>query len=1470
MNQRKAIIGMAIVSVFFLIGTFTLYHNVSPYLDDVSNAYREHDACNLDENLTASQLRDLLVSHEYVKDTTDGRLIASWIVERCRQDGGFTNLGALNRNVNKIGFTEISTKGGLELKGRLTAARQYLGVADSAALRAAAERPSRGQTAIKVKVVYNDTTGGLGGLWNKLTGRSMRPVAGVPVRLTGHIPQVRDEFDDVTSELVSQDTVIAWAVTDEDGLAVLPAEKGKYYSVLPVKEGFEYGREKGTVDGPLGSRGARYTFVQHEHMLTPLSTSSYNRIKEDRALTVRTPGQWKDALVVSVTLFLLAWWIGLMLLMLIDRRLRQQSDYMLPVALMAMTAVSLLAMFAIVDPLVDRLLGLDMAWGVVYGVLALVAMSSINYVKFHIGQSRVQCGVMQFDFISQALRWMTLPFMAKLDTLRHTRRKKSSEQLLLNLRYYAGLLLSVLLLPVEWLWKGVKWIGERLSGFLEKKGWKPAAINWPQGIGYIVMAFLLVVLLAVFGSGPEGSGARVNLGPIQPSEVSKYLVVVFMAAFFAANSDRIRSYANDVNQLNLKFKFQLRTVLLLVVIIALLLLLYVVLISDMGPALVLMVTFILLYSVARGDFPQLVLGVLTFLALMIAAKMTIGSPLAMLMAALLWFAAWIGYGLFKGKKVYESAVMMNLLMVIFTQAGAWLTALHMSEGERLANRTAAAWSGVWNNEAPGGDQVAQGLWSLATGGWNGQGLGKGNASLVPAFNTDMIFTSIGEVMGWIVLVLILVCLVMIIHRSLLLARRAGHPFLFFLVSGIAIVTGVQFFVIVLGSVGLIPLTGVAVPLLSYGKSSLIMNLAAFGIVISCSRQRATVRQKAFIKQYDDVVITSSLTFITLSLLLVGTLFYYQVVKRDETLIRPAYVANLQGERIPEYNPRIRLLTNSLDAGNIYDRNGLLLATSSSSKLKEDILKLEQAGLDPVELKELSKTRLRRYYPFGDHLFFMLGDYNTRVLWNNNDANPYGYMAESRHLAELRGFQNMKLDSLGRHVVDTVTSVAYRYNRFLPSDKRVYCFKQYDYSALLPLLKSGIKSDAVKKWNEQRPQRDLTLTIDANLQFLMQKMMAENVAQNPRLSTLKRLRASVVVLDVNTGDLLTSACYPLPDQDVITAMLNSGMMYYRDYGNGFEAYTDRDLGLTFQTQPGSTAKVMSALAGFMKLGDAADQISYMVYGDERVESGESEPSGVVKIQDAIVRSSNNFFVHFVNDKDLYHELDSIYRMAGIRVHINDGRNHSVTPYFFDLDKNFSYAGEMDVMRSRALNRYNTYMKSQRSKAHERFNWNETGNAWGQHGIYATPLNMARVASMVAADGKFVPTRYVLAYGTGPDAKKVAVADAVTMTAGTHYLHRYMQLESDKHRASGRLTFGNSSSAMRMGGKTGTPERVAYRNGGRMNDAWYVCFINSNKQHGPLAIAVRLERTPYGTTSAEAVRFLNSTVIPALNVAGYELQ
>ena len=95
---------------------------------------------------------------------------------------------------------------------------------------------------------------------------------------------------------------------------------------------------------------------------------------------------------------------------------------------------------------------------------------------------------------------------------------------------------------------------------------------------------------------------------------------------------------------------------------------------------------------------------------------------------------------------------------------------------------------------------------------------------------------------------------------------------------------------------------------------------------------------------------------------------------------------------------------------------------------------------------------------------------------------------------------------------------------------------------------------------------------------------------------------------------------------------------------------------------------------------------------------------------------------------------------------------------------------------------------------------------------------------------------------------------------------MQKESDKHRRNGHA-FPAGDGDLRMGGKTGTPER-AYRKS-KPNDAWYMFFIESETAGGPLAVAVRLERTE-SLTSGKAVDFVSKVVIPALNDAGYNVR
>ena len=127
-------------------------------------------------------------------------------------------------------------------------------------------------------------------------------------------------------------------------------------------------------------------------------------------------------------------------------------------------------------------------------------------------------------------------------------------------------------------------------------------------------------------------------------------------------------------------------------------------------------------------------------------------------------------------------------------------------GDRLAGRK-AMWLSPWNNDVYGGDHLAHSFWTIATGGWVGQGLGKGYATAMPAAHTDMILPSLAEGLGWVGLLAVCLLLFILLHRTLLHARRAGQPFSFYLCAGIGLATGVQFLLIAGGSIGGVSVNG---------------------------------------------------------------------------------------------------------------------------------------------------------------------------------------------------------------------------------------------------------------------------------------------------------------------------------------------------------------------------------------------------------------------------------------------------------------------------------------------------------------------------------------------------------------------------------------------------------------------------------------------------------------------------------------
>ena len=218
------------------------------------------------------------------------------------------------------------------------------------------------------------------------------------------------------------------------------------------------------------------------------------------------------------------------------------------------------------------------------------------------------------------------------------------------------------------------------------------------------------------------------------------------------------------------------------------------------------------------------------------------------------------------------------------------------------------------------------------------------------------------------ILIIIILLALLLRKTIILGYKTSHPFAFYLCLGIAIVTAVQFVIISLGSTGIVPLTGVTVPFFSYGKVSMILSLAAFGIILSISKHNVTDNQEAVpeitklrkqnISKYNYSVSILSWVYSCFSLLIISVFFYYQFIDRNDTLIRPVYVNNSSGIPVVEYNPRIESITQKMYVGDIYDRKGVLLATSdksSLSKYKNDYAKCN-VSCDTLKLQ-------KRYYPF---------------------------------------------------------------------------------------------------------------------------------------------------------------------------------------------------------------------------------------------------------------------------------------------------------------------------------------------------------------------------------------------------------------------------------------------------------------------------------------------------------------------------
>ncbi|MTA27843.1 MAG: FtsW/RodA/SpoVE family cell cycle protein [Actinobacteria bacterium] len=297
---------------------------------------------------------------------------------------------------------------------------------------------------------------------------------------------------------------------------------------------------------------------------------------------------------------------------------------------------------------------------------------------------------------------------------------------------------------------------------------------------YFAVGAGLLLLPMVPGLGFSSGGARiwVSVGPVnfQPGEFAKIALALFFAAYLAESRELIKNGTWRVGRFMLPEPRDLLPLLAAWGFSVVLMVGQ----KDLGSSLLFFTLFIVMVWIATEK----------------AAFMTIGLGLFAMSATVAYF----------------------LFDHVQTRVSIWLD--------------------PWESYRGRGYQIAQSMFALGSGGLGGTGLGLGDPTRIPEAKNDFIFAAIGEELGLFGATAILIAFLLIIGAGLRTAMRAKRDFAKLLAIGLTTIVGVQAFIIVGGVIRVVPLTGITLPFVSYGGSSLVANYVLLALLLRISDNTA--------------------------------------------------------------------------------------------------------------------------------------------------------------------------------------------------------------------------------------------------------------------------------------------------------------------------------------------------------------------------------------------------------------------------------------------------------------------------------------------------------------------------------------------------------------------------------------------------------------------------------------------------------